>query len=239
MIEVKNLFVSFNEVPILKDINLQIPEGKITVIAGNSGSGKTVLIKTIEGLIQPQSGCVTIDGTDIFAISVKELNTIRKEMAMLFQNSALFDSYNIAQNVAFPLTEHTKLSLAEITEIVKEKLELVGLPEVMAKMPSELSGGMRKRAALARAIVFDPKYIFYDEPTSGLDPAIAKGIISLMIDLHKKYRNTAVIITHDLNCINNTADYVIVIESGTVKFSGDYDYFLKSEDPYCRQFIDY
>ncbi len=237
MIEIINLSVVFDGVKIIKDINLSIPEGRSTVIAGRSGSGKSVLLKTIEGLIKPYSGTVVIDGTDIFAISEDDLNGIRKKMALLFQSSALFDSLNIFQNIAFPLVEHSCFSMTEISALVNEKLSLVGLYDVHQKMPSELSGGMKKRAALARAIILNPKYIFYDEPTTGLDPLIAEDIINLILELQKKYQHTSVIITHDVNCISKTADFMVVVDDGNIKYKGDYKDLLGTKDPYCRQFI--
>ena len=237
MIEIRNVSVRFDGVEVIKDVSLSIPEGKITVIAGRSGSGKTVLMKTVVGLIKPSSGSILIDEMDIFSLSEKELNEIRKKMALLFQSAALFDSLNIYQNVAFPLVEHSQYSPEEIAALVNEKLELVGLRNVHRKMPSELSGGMKKRAALARAIILNPKYIIYDEPTTGLDPLIANDIIDLILELQRKYQHTAIIITHDVNCIDKTVDHMVVIDDGEVKFDGSYRELQKTKDPYCRQFV--
>jgi len=237
MIEIENLSVAFEGNYVIEDLSLSIPEGIITVIAGRSGSGKTVLMKTVEGLIKPVAGRVLIDGTDIFRISENELNAIRQKMALLFQSSALFDSLNVFQNIAFPLIEHSGYSMAEIERLVDEKLGLVGLEDVHKKMPSELSGGMKKRAALARAIIMNPKYIIYDEPTTGLDPLIADDIITLIHSLNKKYKHTSIIITHDVTCIEKTADYIVIIDDGAIKFQGIYNDLLQIDDPYCRQFI--
>jgi len=237
MIKVRDLTVRFGSQTVLNKISLDIPDGKRTIIAGRSGCGKSVLMKTVFGLIKPTEGSVFVDEVDIFSLKRNDLNEIRKKMALLFQGSALFDSMNIYQNVAFPLMEHLKLSEEEVFEEVDARLRLVGLKDVFHKMPPELSGGMKKRAALARAIILNPKYIIYDEPTTGLDPLISSDIIDLIISLHRKYQNTVVIITHDLNCIARTAEHMIVIGDGIIKCEGDYDTFLKSEDPYCKQFI--
>jgi phospholipid/cholesterol/gamma-HCH transport system ATP-binding protein len=158
-------------------------------------------------------------------------------MALLFQSAALFDSFNVFQNIAFPLVEHSSYSQEKIATLVNEKLALVGLENVHRKMPAELSGGMKKRAALARAIILDPKYIIYDEPTTGLDPLIADDIINLILELHKKFQHTAIIITHDVNCIDKTADNMVVIDDGVIKFAGDYNKLKETKDPYCKQFV--
>ncbi|MBW6516378.1 MAG: ATP-binding cassette domain-containing protein [Candidatus Cloacimonetes bacterium] len=237
MIEFKNVSVVFDGVKVIKDFSLTIPEGRITVIAGRSGSGKTVLMKTAEGLIEPASGTVLVDGVDIFSIKENELNEVRKKMALLFQSAALFDSLNVFQNIAFPLVEHSRYSQEQVAALVNEKLALVGLENVHSKMPAELSGGMKKRAALARAIILDPKYIIYDEPTTGLDPLIAEDIINLILELHQKFQHTAIIITHDVNCIDKTADNMVVIDDGVIKFAGDYNKLKETKDPYCKQFV--
>jgi phospholipid/cholesterol/gamma-HCH transport system ATP-binding protein len=237
MIEIEKISVDFAGIPVIKNLSLTIPEERITVIAGRSGSGKTVLMKTVIGLLKPSSGRILIDGTNIFALKEEELNLLRQKMALLFQSSALFDSLNVFQNVAFPLIEHSKLTKSEIVSLVNEKLSLVGLPEVHLKMPSELSGGMQKRAALARAIILDPKYIIYDEPTTGLDPLIAEDISGLILEIQNKQKHTAIIITHDVFCIDKTADYIVVIDNGEIKFTGDYRELKYSKDPYCRQFV--
>lgn len=237
MIEIKNLSVAFDGAYVIRNFNLNIPVKRITVIAGRSGSGKTVLMKTVEGLIKPVAGSIMIDGVDIFAVKEDILNKIRKKMALLFQSSALFDSLNVFQNIAFPLIEHSEYSQQEIREMVDEKLSLVGLSGINDKMPSELSGGMQKRIALARAIILNPKYIIYDEPTTGLDPLIADEIIRLILQLNKKYQHTSIIITHDVHCISETADNIVIIDDGTIKFEGDYELLKQTKDPYCRQFV--
>ncbi len=183
MIRIEDLTIGFDNQIVLKDINLTIPNNQNTLIVGQSGSGKSVLIKSIEGLIKPWSGKILINETDIFSIKSKMMNSIRKKIGMLFQESALLDSFNVFQNIALPLKEHTKYSEKEILNIVNKKLKLVGLDNILHKMPHELSGGMKKRVALARAIVLEPEYIIYDEPTTGLDPTNANEIISLITEL--------------------------------------------------------
>ncbi len=236
MIEVKNISVAFNNEPVLHDINITIPEQERTVIAGRSGSGKSVLMKTIEGIIRPVSGTVIIDGSDIFALRSSQMNSLRSKMSLLFQGSALFDSMNIFQNIAFPLIEQTNFPKEKIIELVEEKLSLVGLEGVLSKMPNELSGGMKKRAALARAIINDPKYIFYDEPTTGLDPQISDDIISLILDLQSRLNHTAVIITHELECIRRVANNIVILQDGRVEYNNTHANFLNSKDPCCVQF---
>lgn len=236
MIKVKNLSVAFNDEQVLYDVNITIPEGERTVIAGRSGSGKSVLMKTVEGIIRPVKGTVLIDDIDIFSLPPNKINALRSKMSLLFQGSALFDSMNIFQNLAFPLLEQTQYDKKRVVELVKEKLSLVGLEGVLDKMPAELSGGMKKRAALARAIINNPKYIFYDEPTTGLDPQISDDIISLILDLQNRLNHTAVIITHELDCIRRAANNIIIMEAGRVRYNDTHQNFLSSKDPCCVQF---
>ena len=198
MIQIKNLHKSFDDQKVLDGVNLEIPSGTITVILGRSGVGKSVLLKHIIGLLHADAGEVKVDGTDLMKLSDADLNEFRKRFGMLFQNAALFDSLNVFDNVAFPLREHTSLSENEIAEIVKEKLALVGLHRINHKMPSELSGGMRKRVGLARAIALSPKIILYDEPTTGLDPLMTDSVNHLILETQKKLHVTSVLIRHDI-----------------------------------------
>ena len=237
MIEIKNLSVSFGEQEILKNIDFTILENRITIIVGQSGTGKSVLMKCIEGLIEPVEGVVIIDEKNIFTLSKLELNETRKKMAMLFQGSALLDSLNVYQNVALPLIEHTSLSEIEILKEVKEKLELVGLKDVLSKMPSELSGGMKKRVALARAIILKPKYIIYDEPTTGLDPIIANEISNLILKLQNQYNIASIIITHDMDCIRKTKGHIIMIHNKKIVFDGTFDDFNNDEREIIKKFV--
>ena len=237
MIEIKNLTVAFGDKIILEKINMRISEGQTTIIVGESGSGKSVLAKTIFGLIQPLNGKIFIDNIDLFSLKNKDLYEVRKKMAMLFQGSALLDSLNVFQNVALPLVEHTSLTKKEIIEKVKDTLAIVGLPNVLEKMPAELSGGMKKRVALARAVILEPKYIIYDEPTTGLDPNIAGEIINLMVNLQKKIKLTSIVITHDLNCIEKMAEKIVMIDRKNIIFDGNYSDFKDSEKDEIKRFL--
>ncbi len=237
MIEIKNLSISFSDQEILKNINFTISENKITIIVGQSGTGKSVLMKCIEGLIEPDEGSIIIDEKNIYTLNKPELNETRKMMAMLFQGSALLDSLNVYQNVALPLIEHTELSEAEILEEVTDKLELVGLKDVLTKMPSELSGGMKKRVALARAIILKPKYIIYDEPTTGLDPIIANEISNLILKLQDQYNIASVIITHDMDCIRKIKGHIMMIHEKKIVFDGTYSDFITDERKIIKGFV--
>ena len=237
MIEIKNPSISFSDQEILKNINFTISENKITIIVGQSGTGKSVLMKCIEGLIEPDEGSIIIDEKNIYTLNKPELNETRKMMAMLFQGSALLDSLNVYQNVALPLIEHTELSEAEILEEVTDKLELVGLKDVLTKMPSELSGGMKKRVALARAIILKPKYIIYDEPTTGLDPIIANEISNLILKLQDQYNIASVIITHDMDCIRKIKGHIMMIHEKKIVFDGTYSDFITDERKIIKGFV--
>lgn len=237
MIEIKDLSVVLGERFILQDINMIIPEGKSTVIIGRSGSGKSVLIKTVEGLLLPEKGKILIDGINIHEVRGHELQKVRKLLAMLFQGAALFDSLNVFQNVALPLVEHTGKSLTEINDLVAEKLEMVGLKDVMQKMPSELSGGMRKRIALARAIILEPKYVIYDEPTTGLDPVSAAEIVDLILYLQRVCKISSIVITHDLDCIKRTGENIAMLHDTRLTFQGTYHEIMKAEKPEIISFF--
>ncbi len=237
MIEINNLSISFGEQEIINNIDLKIKENQITIIVGQSGTGKSVLMKCIEGLIEPVEGSIIIDEKNLFELNKFELNETRKKMAMLFQGSALLDSLNVYQNVALPLIEHTDLSEDEILNEVIEKLELVGLKDVLTKMPSELSGGMKKRVALARAIILKPKYIIYDEPTTGLDPIIAEEISDLILKLQKEYDIASIIITHDMNCIRKIKGHIAMIHDKKIVFDGTFDDFNSDERKIIKEFV--
>lgn len=237
MIEIKNLSISFGDQEILDKINLKIRENQITIIVGQSGTGKSVLMKCIEGLIEPVEGSIIIDEKDLFTLNKLELNETRKKMAMLFQGSALLDSMNVYQNIALPLIEHTNLSEDTILKEVTEKLELVGLKDVLTKMPAELSGGMKKRVALARAIILKPKYIIYDEPTTGLDPIIADEISNLILKLQKQYDIASIIITHDMDCIRKVKGHIAMIHDKKIVFDGTFDDFINDERKIIKEFV--
>ncbi len=219
MIEIKELRVELGQQTILDGVNLKIRKGKRTVIVGESGSGKSVLVKSIMGILHPTSGTIEIEGIDLDKARGKQVLEIKKNISMLFQGSALLDSLTVYQNVALPLFEHRReLSEDAIKEIVVSKLEMVGLHDVFHKMPSELSGGMQKRVALARAIALDPLYIIYDEPTTGLDPNTAGGIINLINNIHSKGGFTSVIITHDKDCVRKNSDVVAHLTNKKIDF---------------------
>ena len=236
MIEVRNLTVGFDDKTVLEDLSVQFIEDETAVILGASGSGKSVLMKTIEGLIIPWGGQVLIDDEDMFARNRHGQRKLRQKLAMLFQGAALLDSMDVFQNVALPLVEHKDLSLDTIREIVLERLEWVGLHNVEKMMPSELSGGMKKRVGLARALVSEPKYLIYDEPTTGLDPEIATEITELILKTRKTLNLTSIIITHDIQCIQAVADKIVFIHDKKLAFCGEYSAFLKSDVPKLQQF---
>ncbi len=237
MIEIKGLTISFDGKTVLENIDLNILKNEITTIVGQSGCGKSVLMKTMEGLINPETGTVLVDGKNIFSLSRRELNSTRRKLAMLFQGAALLDSLNVYQNIALPLMEHSKLSEDKILELVTDKLKLLGLIDVLDKMPSELSGGMKKRVALARAIIMQPEYIIYDEPTTGLDPIIAAEIIELILKLHNNFAVTSIIITHDLNCIRKIKGRIAMIHDKKIVFDGTYNDFINDNGVYIKKFI--
>jgi len=239
MIEIKHLKKAFGEKVVLKDVNLKIEDNKVTYILGLSGQGKSTIIKHIVGLLKPTSGEVLVDGVDVGKADIKTLYEIRKKIGFTFQEGALFDSMNIFDNVAFPLVEHTKLSKKEIEKRVYETLEMVGLDsERVAKLyPHELSGGMRKRAATARAIILKPKYILYDEPTSGLDPIISDKITRMIEHLTRDFGMTSVVISHDLKETFKSADYVAMLYNGVIIEYGTVEEFKNSSNPIVQAFI--
>ncbi len=238
MIKITNLHKSFGDKEILKGVNLEIKDKEITVILGGSGSGKSVLIKHIMGLLKPDKGKIIIDGVDFINATGEQLVEIRKKFGMLFQYSALFDSMSVKDNIAFPLIEHTKMSRKEIYKIVSEKLELVGLAGVEELFPASLSGGMQKRVALARAIVLKPKNIVYDEPTSGLDPLMSKQVDNLIVDMSNKLKITSIIISHDIPSAFRIADKIAVLYQGVIVADGSPQEILKSQNEYVKEFLD-
>jgi phospholipid/cholesterol/gamma-HCH transport system ATP-binding protein len=237
IIELKGLHKSFRRQKVLDGLSLKVPRGRITVIIGRSGSGKSVLLKHIIGLIKPDQGQVLVAGQDITKLHDHELNTLRRRFGMLFQDAALFDSMNVGQNVAFPLREHTKLNEEEIGRAVAEKLHLVGLGGVEEKMPNELSGGMRKRAGLARAIALEPEIILYDEPTTGLDPLLTDAINRLIVETGRRLGITSVVISHDIAGAFAMADQIAMLYQGRIFASGTPAQLEQSPDPVVQQFI--
>ncbi|MCM8816846.1 MAG: ATP-binding cassette domain-containing protein [Candidatus Omnitrophica bacterium] len=237
IIEIKDLVVKLKEREILKKINLEVEEGQSFVILGPSGSGKTVLLKSMVGLIKPDSGTLKVLGYDMSNISVKDLFDLRKKTGMVFQNSALFDSMTVMENVGFSLIEHLKLPEEEVRKQVQQALSAVGLTDVLDKMPEELSGGMRKRVGIARALVFKPRIIFYDEPTAGLDVITSASIVNLMGKIHKEFNTTDVIVTHDLNIGSKLADKIAIIYNGEILGTGKWEELLESKNEFIRHFL--
>jgi len=237
MIEVKGLYKSFGDQEVLRGVDLLVPKGQITVILGRSGAGKSVLLKHMIGLIRPDRGQILVMGKDITKMREKELTQLRKRFGMLFQEGALFDSLTVAENVAFPLREHTDLSEKEIREIVKEKLSQVGLAGDMEKMPAELSGGMRRRAALARALALDPDIVLFDEPTTGLDPVVAATIEDLIIETQRRLGKTFVVITHDLKTALRIGQKLALLDRGQIALQGKPEDVLRSGHPLLEAFL--
>ena len=223
--------------PVLKGVNLEIPRGKVTTVIGKSGGGKSVLLKHMIGLLRPDRGQVLVDGTDITRLSAHDLNEVRKKFAMLFQGAALFDSLTVLENVAFPLREKTKLRAAEVDRKVLEMLEAVGLTGMGHKFPAELSGGMRKRAGLARALVMGPEIILFDEPTTGLDPLLARTIHDLILETQRRFGFTAVMVSHEIPEIFGISDYVAMLLDGVIAEMAPPEQFQRTRHPGVREFI--
>ena len=237
MIQIKSLVKRFGDRAVLDGINLMIPEGKITVIMGGSGCGKSTLLKNLIGLLRPSEGEIWIEERNVALLSEKEFDEIRKKFGMLFQGAALFNSLTLGENVALPLREHTDLSAEIIQIIVKIKLELVGLTGFEKFYPHQISGGMKKRVALARAIALDPKIVFYDEPGAGLDPITASMIDQLILDLSRKLKITSVVVTHEMKSAFRIADQMVMLHRGKVVEQGTPDEIKASTNSYVRQFI--
>lgn len=236
-IEIIGLKKSFSDNQVLKGINLSVDEGEICVILGASGSGKSVLIKHIIGLLRPDEGSIIVKGIDISKLNEKELNEIRKSFGMVFQNSALFDSMTVFENVAFPLIEHTKLSEREIKERVREKLNILGLYNVEEKYPAELSGGMKKRVGLARAVILNPEIILYDEPTTGLDPITTMTVNEMILEARQKFNVTSIVISHDIGSAFMIADKIAFLHNGVIIVQGKPDVIRESEDENLKRFL--
>lgn len=238
MIKVKGLFKRFGTQEVLRDINFAMIPGEIIVILGESGSGKSVLLRHLIGLLKPDRGSVEIGDRDITRLSERQLLNMRKDMGYLFQDGALYDFMTVFENAAFPLREHTKLKRSEIRARVRDMLKLVGLDEAAAKFPSELSGGMQKRAALARAVIMDSKILFCDEPTSGLDPIKSRSIMDLINTIARKIKCTTVIASHDIANSLRVADRILLIRDGRIVAEGPPEKMRSSGDAYLREFLD-
>lgn len=237
MIEIRKLYKSFQSKVVLNDLNLDIKKAETKVIIGRSGAGKSVLLKTINGLIKPDYGSIHIDGVDVTQLSEKAFNKLRMEIGMVFQSGALFDSMNVAENVAFVLNEFMELDKKTVDHKVSAALGLVGLKGAEELMPSSLSGGMRKRVSLARVLCMEPQIILYDEPTSDVDPVTAATLNNLIIELRDKLRVTSIVVTHDMNAAYKVADSIAMIYNGTIIADGTPEEIRKSTHPVVRQFI--
>ena len=237
IIQFKNVHKQFHRLVVLKGLSMEIEAGKCLVVIGASGTGKSVLLKHIVGLLRPDEGEVWFDRHRIDTLPERELMNVRKRIGFLFQMSALFDSMNVQRNVAFPLEEHTHLSPSEVSAIVESKLAMVGLPGIGSKMPSELSGGQKKRVALARAIALNPEIILYDEPTTGLDPVRADVINELIIKLQRELRVTSIVVTHDMHSAFKIADRIVMLHEGRIVYDGTPHEILDSKEESVRRFV--
>ncbi|WP_157867291.1 ABC transporter ATP-binding protein [Melioribacter roseus] len=238
MIEIENLSKRFGQLIVLDDVSLEVSKGENLVVFGRSGQGKSVLLKCIIGLLNPDSGNIIIDGKSIINLDLNELNKVRKNIGFLFQSAALYDSMTVRENLAFPLKRNfPNLTEKEINDKVEYTLELVSLEHAIDKMPSELSGGMKKRIGLARSIITDPRLMLYDEPTTGLDPITSKEISELILNLQNKFNMTSVIVTHDLICAEIIADRAIFLKDAKIAYEGTIEELTKSNDPFLKNFF--
>lgn len=237
MIVIEDLHKSFGDNEVLRGVNLTIEKGKTFVIIGRSGCGKSVLLKHIIGILKPDKGVILIDGCDITKLNERELNEVRKKFGMLFQGAALFDSLTVGENVAFGLRRHTHLSREEIRRIVSQKLRLVGLVGIEGLKSAELSGGMKKRVGLARAIAMEPEIVLYDEPTTGVDPIMGSAINELIIELQDKLKITSIAVTHDMTSAYKIADRIAMLYEGEIIEVGTPGEIENTTNPIVRQFI--
>jgi phospholipid/cholesterol/gamma-HCH transport system ATP-binding protein len=238
MIEVRDLTKSFGAQLVLDSVGFKIENGESVAIIGRSGSGKSVLLKHLIGLLQPDTGEVLIDGENIVPMNERQLLHVRRKFGMLFQSAALFDSMTVAKNVAFGLRRHEHLTEAEIGRRVAGTLEMVDLPGTEDKQPAELSGGMRKRVGLARAIIYEPQIVLYDEPTTGLDPIVSDSIDQLILRVRDRLKVTTVVVTHDMRTARRIGQRVLMLHDKKIYASGTADEIFASQDPVVRQFID-
>ncbi len=237
MIEFRNVYKSFGDLIVLDGVSCVIPEEKITMIIGPSGTGKSVFIKLLVGLEKPDKGEVVVNDHKISHLSPTELYEVRKNFGVLFQDGALFDSMNVGDNVAFPLREHTKLSESDIAEVVAEKLTAVGMPNSECRLPNELSGGMKKRVGLARAIVMEPDIVVFDEPSSALDPVTADSIDNLILEMQHRLKCTFVVVSHDIESTFKIADYIGMLWQGKLIAFGTKDEIMNMDNAVIRQFF--
>lgn len=238
VIDIRDLHKSFGNNTILKGVTLQVAKGESVVVLGKSGSGKSVTIKCLVGLIQADQGELNVFGTDVTRLNNEQLNEVRSRMGFLFQTAALYDSMSVRENLYFTLRHHNKeLSADEIEQATIEALKSVGLEEAIDKMPSELSGGMRKRIGLARTMIIKPEIMLYDEPTTGLDTITSREISELILELQSKHKTTSIIITHDMPCAKLTADRIVILKEGVIAAEGTYEELENSKDGWVRSFF--
>ncbi len=237
MVEIKKLHKSFVDLIVLDGVSLHVENGQNMVVFGRSGTGKSVLLKCLIRLMEPDSGEIYVEGQDVRSLDQNSLNELRKDMGFLFQGAALYDSMSVRENLEFPLIRNFELGQTEMDERVNSVLEAVSLEEAIDKMPSELSGGMRKRVGLARSIITKPRLMLYDEPTTGLDPITAKEISSLILELQKKFNMTSIVVTHDLLCAKIIADYAIVLNEGHIIHEGSIEELVSSNDEFLQNFF--
>jgi len=239
IIEIKGLFKSFGkDKDVLKGVNINVKKGENLVVLGKSGSGKSITIKCLVRLVEADKGEIKAFGTDLTKLENDELNVIRLRIGFLFQNGALYDSMSVRENLAFPLQRHRpEFSESQVNLAIEETLESVGLSEAIDKMPSELSGGMRKRVGLARTLILKPEILLYDEPTTGLDTITSREISELIISIQKKYKTTSIIITHDMACAKFTSNRIVILKDGVVYSEGTYEALEKSDDEWVRSFF--
>jgi phospholipid/cholesterol/gamma-HCH transport system ATP-binding protein len=237
MVDIKELHKSFEDLVVLDGVSLHVENGQNMVVFGRSGTGKSVLLKCLIRLMEPDSGEIYVEGQDVRNLDHNSLNELRKDMGFLFQSAALYDSMSVRENLEFPLIRNYEFDQIEINERVNNVLEAVSLEEAIDKMPSELSGGMRKRIGLARSIITEPKLMLYDEPTTGLDPITAKEISSLILELQNKFHMTSIVVTHDLLCAKIIADYAIVLNEGHIIHEGSIDELVSSKDEFLQNFF--
>ncbi len=237
LVEIYNLSKRFGELVVLDNISLNVKNAENLVVFGQSGTGKSVLLKCMIGLLEPENGEIFIKGKDVLKLGIKELNNTRKFMGFLFQSAALYDSMSVRENLEFPLKKHFNFSPKELNDKVMHTLELVSLENAVEKMPSELSGGMKKRIGLARSIITDPELMLYDEPTTGLDPITSKEISELILDLQNKLKMTSIVVTHDLICAEIIADRAIFLSKGKIVHEGTITDLTNSKDAFLRNFF--
>jgi phospholipid/cholesterol/gamma-HCH transport system ATP-binding protein len=239
ILEIKNVKKSFGSFNVINNVSLSVSSGETIVILGKSGTGKSVILKCIIGLLEPDEGTIEVFGKNLFDLKPEELKLFRKKLGFLFQSGALYDSMTVRENLIFPVERHLEMKDMNFDEKTEEVLTSVGLFDAIDKMPSELSGGMKKRVGLARTLMLEPEIILYDEPTTGLDPATSKEISELIIDMQKKYKVTSLIVTHDIACAKLVANRIVILNDGVFYKEGTYEELSASDDDFIKGFFQY